>query len=231
MFIQKVFIQKVKPALLALTCVLVTATPASAQSGGLSFGGLGNILKNNPNFGKAVDQAQASTDQGSPTTASPTTFKFPLSKTDFKFTGNPTQQANCGKLTTDAAQQQTLVDACLTVFNSVIATPDFRKDNLAEGVALLIGACLQALADQELSDEDSTALERGINDALVDSGVMAKMKPAEVQNTYELAVMIGGLIAGIAQNAKDSSDDSLAQTAKDMAKAVLEVFGIGGSGN
>lgn len=203
--------------------------PASAQG----LGNFGKLFQGNPALSSltksgagqpsAIAQAAGNVTGGS----TPSAFKYPINKTDFVFQGQPSQQKNCGALTQDAAAARQLTDVCLAAYQEVLKLPIFRKNNLSDALTLLIVASLQVKTDQEFSDEESVALERSINDLLVNSGIMTKMKSADIQALYELSIMFSGLVIGIYQNGKETNDQEVIDSAKSMAQGFLEVFGFG----
>ncbi|TSA86082.1 hypothetical protein FNU79_07780 [Deinococcus detaillensis] len=153
--------------------------------------------------------------------ATPVKYKYELSKTDFAFKGAPTQQKNCAAMVQKASDQKQMADACLQLFNAAQSIPEFRKNNLASGLTLLIGISLQVQTSVELGETETEALQRGLNDLLVDSGVM-KGKQSDLQAMYETSVMTGALIAAIAQSGADDASAELTTTAKALAAIVLK---------
>lgn len=166
------------------------------------------------------------TTPGTSGTTRPPAYKYALSRTDFKFQGQPTQQKNCAAMAQKAEDKKQLANACLSLFKGIQDMPEFRKNNLAAGLTVLIGISLQVSQGKEIGDAESEALQRGLNDLLVDSGMLQKLKPAEVQALYETSVMTGGLIAAIAQNGADEHDENITKLAKALAKTVLASFGF-----
>ena len=125
--------------------------------------------------------------------ATPPTYKYPLVRTDFVFRGSPTQQKNCAAMVQKIDDQRQMAALCLNLFKAAQQLPDFRKNNLAAGLTLLIGLSFQVSTGSELTDAEIASLQRGLNDLLIDSGVM-KLKPAEIQAMYETSVMPGRCI-------------------------------------
>ncbi|THF88864.1 hypothetical protein E7T09_06760 [Deinococcus sp. KSM4-11] len=172
-----------------------------------------------PDFtAKAVQQAL------SPQTT-PVKYKYALSRSDFPFKGSPTQQKTCAAMVQKPDDQRQMATLCLKLFAAAQDIPDFRKNNLASGLALLIGVSLQVSTGSELTDAETDALYRGLNDVLIDAGVM-KGKPAEIQAMYETAVMTGALIAGVAQVGTDDHNADMTTVAQTLALVVLKGFGL-----
>ncbi|ULH16741.1 hypothetical protein MF271_09275 [Deinococcus sp. KNUC1210] len=157
--------------------------------------------------------------------AAPAKYKYALSKTDFAFKGSPTQQKNCAAMVQKPSDQRQMAAACLQLFNVAQGIPDFRKNNLAAALTLLIGLSLQVSKGTELTDAQIATLQRGLNDMLVDAGVM-KGKPADIQAMYETSVMTGALIAGLAQNGTDEGNTTMTDIAKGLAGIVLKGFKV-----
>ncbi|WP_157452101.1 DUF6683 family protein [Deinococcus aquatilis] len=157
--------------------------------------------------------------------ATPPTYKYPLVRTDFVFRGSPTQQKNCAAMVQKIDDQRQMAALCLNLFRAAQQLPDFRKNNLAAGLTLLIGLSFQVSTGSELTDAEIASLQRGLNDLLIDSGVM-KLKPAEIQAMYETSVMTGALIIGIAQNGADDGNEELTTLARGLAVIVLKGLGL-----
>lgn len=154
------------------------------------------------------------------------TYKYALSKSDFKFVGQPSEQKNCAALSEKPADKKQLAEACLTILKQIEAMPEFRKNNLSSALTMLLIISLQVTSGKEIGDAEAAALQRGLNDLLVDSGMLNKLKAAEIQSLYETSVMTGGLIAGIAQAGADDGNPQLTKLAGVMAKTVLQSFGV-----
>ena len=160
--------------------------------------------------------------------ATPVSYKYALSKTNFVFKGSPTQQQNCAAMVQKPVDRSQMAALCLKIFNAAQTAPEFHRNNLASGLALLIGASVQVTRNTELTEGDLAALERCLNDVLVDAGVM-RGKPAELQAMYETAVMTGGLIAGIAQSAAENGNDDQINLAKVMVSDYRVALALGRS--
>lgn len=211
------------------TLLLCAASPHLAAQGLSSFGKLFqgsaalSALTKSGAAPSPLAQATGNVTEGS----APSSFKYPVARTDFKFQGQPSQQKNCGALTQDSAASKQLTEVCLSAYQAVLNIPQFRKNNLSDALTVLIAACLQVKSDQELSDQQTVALERSINDMLVEGALMTKMKPADIQALYELSIMFGGLVLGIYQHGQESNDPEIVDSAKTMAQSILELFGFG----
>ncbi|WP_161883236.1 DUF6683 family protein [Deinococcus alpinitundrae] len=153
--------------------------------------------------------------------ATPVKYKYDLSKTDFAFKGQPSQQKNCAVMVQKPADQKQMAEVCLQLFKAAQQIPDLRRNNLAAGLALLLSVSLEVQTGTELSGTETDVLVRGLNDLLVDSGVM-KGRASDLQAMYETSVMTGALIAGIAQNGAEAGNAEMTDTAKTLAAIVLK---------
>ena len=93
------------------------------------------------------------------------TYRYPLSRMDFAFKGKPTGQKNCAAISDTAEGKKVLSDLCLQTFAAIQKRPDLRANNLALGLALVIGLSLQGARTTELSEDRAERLLRGANDA------------------------------------------------------------------
>lgn len=158
-------------------------------------------------------------------------YRSALQRSDFTFRGSPTQQQTCAAMATQPADQRQMAALCLRLYGLLEAQPDFRKHNLAAALGVLIGLSLQvsrgdALNGGEGLDEvQSDLLIRGLNDLLVEGGVMNR-PPADLQATYERSLMLGGLIVTLYQQGQESGDAQLGAAAKVLADGVLASFGV-----
>ncbi len=162
------------------------------------------------------------------TTPPPPTYRFPLSATDFKPAGPrtvPEQLAASAPKPEDRAQ---LLALCRTIQQAIEAQPDVRKNNLATAMTVLLGASIQVVADRDLSDAESDALLRTVNDTLAATPALKTMSAQKRTAAYDAFLVTGGLIAGIAQNAKESGDATQLALAQDMAISTLVQFGFKG---
>lgn len=159
------------------------------------------------------------------TTTKPATqpaFKYPLSRTDFTFKGQPSAQGQCASISDDPATQKQLADVCLAIYQQIEAQPDFRRHNLATGLTLLLGASWQVSENQEFTDAQFETMQRTLNDQMVTGGAMQKLSARDVQNFYETSVMIGGLLLALNE---DENPDSRA-LGRELAVTVLKTFGL-----
>ena len=164
----------------------------------------------------------------STSTAAPTTptYKYALSRTDFKFQGKPTGQKNCEAISETPDGRKLLSDLCLQIFTEIQKLPELRVNNLASGLALVIGLSLQVARGTELTEEQAEQLLRGVNDLLVDTPGIQKLSTTGRQELYETWVMTGGLISAVAQAGAEANDEPTSALAKALANTVLEGFGF-----
>lgn len=127
---------------------------------------------------------------------------------------------------TNAAERKQLIAACRQIQVEIEKAPGFRKNNFANGLALLLGVSLQALTGTEIGEADTDALVRDLNDQIAASDGYRRLSAEQRTLAYDTFVILGGLIAGIAQDAADRNDAQLAQQARDLARQVLASLGI-----
>lgn len=163
------------------------------------------------------------TSSGAGTPASTrSTYQYPLTKTDFKFKGQPTQQRDCAVMTDDPTTRQQLAELCLSLFQQIEGNKDFRRHNLSAALTLLIGASWQVSEGKEFTDERLEAMQRTLNDQLTGGGAMHKLRAPDIQHLYERSVMIGGLVLALSDQEEQPSRD----LAKALAQSVLRSFGL-----
>lgn len=214
--------------------VLLLGSSGQTQFTGSYTGALGSTW-NNPtsallsqmilnDINRRALQASLQKNSGSQgvTSSKPSSYQYPLSKTDFKFKGKPTQQKACASMTDHPADQQQLAKLCLSLFQQIEANPDFRKHNLATALAFLLGASWQVSEQQEFSDDRLSALQRTLNDQLVSGSALQKLGAQDVQKLYESGVMIGGLLLALNEQTDQPSRD----LARALAQAMLHSFGL-----
>lgn len=165
----------------------------------------------------------------SASTPAPTTptYKYPLSRMDFKFQGKPTAQKRCAELAETPEGRKALSELCLQIFTELQRLPDFRANNLASGLAVVIGLSLQVARGTELPQKQSEQLLRGVNDLLADTPGIQTLPASGRQLLYETWVMTGGLIYAVAQAGAEAGDEPTSALAKALAETVLKSFGSG----
>lgn len=153
-------------------------------------------------------------------------FKFQLSASDFKPAGVrnfPEQLAAVGKTPEERAQ---LLELTKAILPAIEAQPAVRKNNLSSALTLLFASAIQIIAEREFSDAEAEGLQRLMNDALAETPAFKSMNAQKRTALYDACMITGGLMAGIAANAKETGDAAQAALAKDMAKQTLALFDL-----
>ena len=156
----------------------------------------------------------------------PPAYKFQLTATDFKPTGPrnvPAQLSAVGKTPEERAQLKQMLDA---IVPAIEAQPGVRKNNLSSALTLLFASAIQILAEREFSDAEAVGLQRLMNEALAETPALKTMSAQKRTQVYDACMITGGLMAGIASNAKESGDAEQLRLAKDMAKQTLALFDL-----
>ena len=153
-------------------------------------------------------------------------YKFELSASDFKPAGPrnyPEQLAAAAKTPEDRAQ---VVEMAKAILPAIEAQPGVRKNNLSTALTLLFASAIQILAEREFSDAEAEGLQRLMNEALAETPAFKSMNVQKRTAVYDACMITGGLMAGIASNAKESGDAAQLALAKDMAKQTLALFDL-----
>lgn len=153
-------------------------------------------------------------------------FKLPLSATDFKPTGKRDAPEQLAAGATEAGDRQQLIEAGRTILKTVEATPGFRRNNLASAMTLLLAVSLQVHYGKEFSDAQSQVIMRQFNDLLGELPALKTLSAQKRTQMYDTFVVIGGFIAGIAQQGAESGNAELTKQANAMAIDALAQFGI-----
>jgi hypothetical protein len=180
---------------------------------------------------KSLAQKRSGTAAGQPagrgeTAASPAAPKHELSASGFTPVGGrlvPDKIA-AGAAGVEPAQQQQLAEVfrqTLTVYEAQVP-----KNNVAFAMGFLIAASLQVLSGKEISDPDFEQLVRDLNDILAETPRFQQMDAKGKQTLYEASVITGGLVAGLYNTAVEEKDAAAQTQAKDLAKSILETFGV-----
>ncbi len=124
----------------------------------------------------------------------------------------------------EPAQQQQLAQA----FRQTLATYEAQlpKDNVSFAIGFLIVASLQVFSGKEVSDSDYEQLVRDLNDILAETPRFQQMDAKGKQTLYEVSVITGGIVAGLYNTGVEEKDAAAQQQAKDLAKSILETFGV-----
>jgi hypothetical protein len=163
---------------------------------------------------------------GSGTAAPPVAPKHELSASGFTPLGGrlvPDKIAD-GVAGVDPAQKQQLAE----VFRQTLATYEAQvpKNNVAFAMGFLIAASLQVLSGKDVSDPDFEQLVRDLNDILAETPRFRQMDAKGKQTLYEVSVITGGIVAGLYNTGVEEKDAAAQQQAKDLAKSVLDSFGV-----
>lgn len=160
------------------------------------------------------------------TIAAATAQSRPMEATDFRPAGKRDVANRMAAAVANPADRATFVQACREIQNTVEATPGFRKNNLASALTLLIGASLQVVGGREFDDATTQGLMRIINDDLTESGAFARLTGAQRTLSYDAFLILGGLIAGLDANARESGDAATREQARRMATDALISLGL-----
>lgn len=152
--------------------------------------------------------------------------RSPLTATDFRPTGQRDAAQLLAAAVADAPSRKQLLQALRDIQATIEATPGFRKHNLAAATALLLGASLQVITGREFDDAASEGLLRLVNDGMAETGVVGRLTADQRTRTYDVMVLTGGLMAGIASNAQETGNAELAAVARKMARDALATLGL-----
>jgi hypothetical protein len=109
---------------------------------------------------------------------------------------------------------------------ALLLAPGFRKNNFANALALLLGVSLQVLTGREIDEADTDALIRDLNEQIAAGDGFRRLTAEQRTVAYDTFVIMGGLIAGIAQTAAESNDAQMARQAQDIARQTLASLGV-----
>lgn len=153
------------------------------------------------------------------------TAKNELKATDFTPAGARTLPQQLAAAAPEKERAQVL-ELASAIIPSIEAQPEFRKNNVAAAMALLLGAALSVTGEAELSDEAMAALTRGLAETLASSKSWATITPEQRTQAYDAFLLNAGLMLGLATNAQETKDAALAASAKAMGVAALKQFGV-----
>lgn len=153
-------------------------------------------------------------------------YKYPLTATDFKPAGARNVPQQLSAAVGNAADRRQFEAACRDILATIEKTPGFRKNNLAAAMTVLLGVSLQVVKQIEIPDAESQEFMRGLNDQLAPLSAFSGMTAEKRTQVYDTMVIVGGLIAGIAQNAAETQNREMAALAQQMAKDALAQFGV-----
>jgi hypothetical protein len=144
-----------------------------------------------------------------------------LSATDFKPGPAHLMPQQFGALAGDPQAKEQLTQLCTALLDGIEAQKDFRKNNLAYGLTLLIGGSLQVMTEKEIPDAESDELVKTLNDLLATNDGLKRMSAKDKQTLYETSVIMAGLIIAIYEEGKAKDDVGQKQQAQAMARQVL----------
>jgi len=147
----------------------------------------------------------------------------PLAATDFK-PGPHTVAAKFGDLAATPEDKRALAAACAQILEGIEGQPDFRKNNVAYGLAVLIGVSIQLVYGKTIPDAEAEQLARDLNDSLAATPNFRKLPAKDRQLLYETSVITAGLMVGLNQEGLKTGDASMQEKAKDMARQMLAMF-------
>lgn len=150
--------------------------------------------------------------------------KHPPTATDFKGTGTrliAEKLAESAKTDEERGRVRDGVEKGLATFER-----QSRKDNVASGLGFLIGAAAQVGYARELGREDLDEIVRIVNDGLAESKRFKKMKARSKQEIYEASIITGGIVAGLAAQAKQAGDAEAQEQVRQLAFRLLLSLGI-----
>lgn len=153
-------------------------------------------------------------------------YAFPIAASDFKPAGARKVPEQLAQAIADPKERAQFVKAASEILATIEATPGFRKNNLAAAMTVLLGVSLQVAKGIEIPDAESEELMRGLNDQIAALPSFATLPADKRTQVYDTMVIVGGLIAGIAQNAAESKDRRMAALAQQMARDALAQFGV-----
>jgi len=176
---------------------------------------------------KSLKDMQASFDSA-PKAAKPGADapRAPFSTTDFKPTGRRDAPQRLAAQVKDPALRPQITKLARDILVAIEQQPNFRRNNLAYAFTVYLGGSLQVLSGQEFDDARSEALAQWINDEMVAAGAVARLSAAERTQLYDVLLLQGGLIIGIAQAGVENHDDEQVELARTMARDALATFGI-----
>jgi len=161
-----------------------------------------------------------------PRVGAPDAPRAPFTATDFKPTGQRDAPQRLAAQIKDATLRPQIEKLARDITSAIEQQPDFRRNNLAYAFTIYLGGSLQVLSGKEFDDAQSAALAQWINDEMVAAGAVAKLNAAQRTQLYDVLLLQGGLIIGIAQAGAQNHDAEQVQLAKSMARDALATFGI-----
>jgi len=158
-------------------------------------------------------------------TATPS-YKFPITATDIRPGGARTVPEQLAASIPDPKDRPPFIQMCRDIRKGIEAEPTVRKHNLAMALTVLLGSSIQVVANRELSDAESEALMRTLNDTLGAAEGYRSMSAERRTAAYDTCLITGGLIAALAHNGKESGDATQSALARQLATQTLQTFGL-----
>ena len=98
------------------------------------------------------------------------------------------------------------------------------KHNVAGALAYMVAAGHFVAEGEELGDAGEEELVRNLNDVLAGLDEFRRLGAAEKQEVYEAAVISGGFLLAMLQQAREEGDAAKAAQARQLAKELLRDF-------
>jgi hypothetical protein len=156
----------------------------------------------------------------------PAAPQAPFSATDFAPTGQRDAPQRLAAQLKDPALRPQIARMAREILAAIEQQPTFRKHNLAYALTVFLGGSLQVLSGREFSDAESAALAQWINNEMVAAGAVAQLGDVQRTQLYDVLLLQGGLIIGIAQAGAETNNAEQVQLAKTMARDALATFGL-----
>jgi hypothetical protein len=212
--------------------LFATAAPAQWQSqGGYTYNNptsalVGTMLNNR--MWAHMMKTSIARHQGSGSTAAPaTTTRAASSATDFRPTLPRYTVADAtANQQGQTPQQRAVYKRMFRMFvDAAENASGFRKNNVAWALAYVVLASLQVSTGNQISDAQSVAFAKELNDGMAASHVLGRLSAADQQRLYEGCLVLGGMVIGSWAEAQKSGDPQKQAHVRQMAKQVLASFG------
>ena len=153
-------------------------------------------------------------------------YKFPITASDFKPAGPRRAPEQLAESATNPKDRQDIAKAGRDMHRAIEGMADFRKNNVAAAMALLVGVSVQVLKGVELTNAQSVELMHGLNDQLASLDGFKALSAEDRTRMYDAFIVIGGFIAGIAQAGAETRNRELQEQARAMSRDALARFGV-----
>ena len=171
--------------------------------------------------------------QTTPAPRSATPPLAPLSATSFTPVGPPSMPQRLAEKLTQLPREQRAEMA--SFFGELLRLYETRvagvkgnppKHNVAGALAYLVAASHFVTEGAELGDAREQELLRQLNDVLAGLDEFKRLGAKERQEVYEAAVISGGFVLALLQQAREENDAAKAEQAKQLAAELLkDLFG------